>query len=62
MISQDWSYYYNLLHNHYSQLEIEEYITEDEMEDCVLVILESTLGELQEECIKLELIDIPFLS
>jgi len=62
MLSRDWSYYYNLLHEHYSQLEIDGYITEGEMEDCLDVIHDSTLGELQEECVKLELITVPSLS
>ena len=61
MINQDWSYYYNLLHNYYSQLEIDGYITEGEMEDCLDIIHDSTQGELQEECAKLDLIIVPSL-
>ena len=62
MLSLNWSYYYNLLHNYYSQLEISGYITEGEMEDCLDIIHDSTLGTLMEECAKLELIDVPALS
>jgi len=62
MLSQSWSYYYNLLHNYYSQLEINGYISEGEMEDCLDIIHDSTVGELQEDCVKLELIFVPSLS
>lgn len=62
MISQSWSYYYNLLHNYYSKLEIDGYITEGEMEDCLDILHESSVGELQEESVKLELVLVPSLS
>lgn len=62
MISYSWAHYYNLLHNYYSQLEIDGYITEVEMEDCLDIIHDSTPGGLQEECVKLELIEVPSLA
>jgi len=62
MISQDWSHYYNLLHNYFSDLEIEGHITEGEMEDCIELVHDSTLGELIEECARLGLASIPFIA
>jgi len=61
MINQSWSYYYNKLHNYYSNLEIEGYITEEEMEDSLDTVHDSTLGMLTEECAKLGLANIPFI-
>jgi len=61
MINQDWSYYYNILHDYYSNLEIEGFITEYEMEDCLEVIHDSSLGQLTEECATLGLVNIPFI-
>ena len=61
MINQNWSYYYNVLHDYYSNLEIEGYITELEMEDCLDNIHDSTLGQITEECALLGLVNLPFL-
>ena len=58
----DWSYLYNVLHDYYSSLELEKHITEIEMEDCLDIIHEATLGELQERCVRLDLVSIPTIN
>jgi len=60
MISQDWSFYYNLLHEYFSDLEKEGYITKGEKDDCIDLVYYSSLAELIEECARLGLASIPF--
>lgn len=61
MINQDWFFYYNILKKYYIELSVDGYISEDELGDCLELMHSCTQGEMQEECSKLGLVNVPFL-
>ena len=61
MVNQDWFFYYSLLKKYYIELAVDGYISEEELEDCLELMHTCTLGEIQEECSKLGLADVPYI-
>ena len=62
MFKKDWFFFYSILKKYYTQLRDEGYISDEDLNDCVSFMYECSLSEMQDECLKLGVLEIPYVG